>query len=235
MYCKNCGREMADDATFCSACGAGQQPTPQPAQSGSGRGATCWIIGCVALFALAVLAAVGIWLGVRYLQSEPQPDNDLPVISDSQLSPTDDIEPDQVRPPDLDEPLIGGGSEGTPGGGEQPSSGDEGVDPDWEAAVTALVDFFHAMERGDMDAMKATMTPQLAGEIDPELIAGGYESAGFNIDGQRQLDANSWEFLPTIKVNAADGSGIYTYSFRIKVMRTTSGWKLATFYPLEDE
>lgn len=33
MYCKQCGREIADDSMFCSHCGASQSSQPQPADT----------------------------------------------------------------------------------------------------------------------------------------------------------------------------------------------------------
>lgn len=78
-YCRSCGTEMADDATFCSKCGANQQaasaPAPQPQviviRRGGGQVAergTDWVrvmLGIVLFLillgvALPVCGAVGI-------------------------------------------------------------------------------------------------------------------------------------------------------------------------------
>ena len=32
MYCRNCGKELADNSLYCPECGANQKPIPQAAQ-----------------------------------------------------------------------------------------------------------------------------------------------------------------------------------------------------------
>lgn len=208
---------------------------PQPAARAK-SGASCWLIGCIALLVLVVILATLGYFGWRKYQAR---------LTEVSQAISDELELDTGGQQDsagTDEPPVinEGGSNSTglnSSGSNAGGSSSDGLTSGGSATTTpspmpTLNAFLEDAGKGDGQAMARRMTPQARaafGEVADMWGQGDWTHDSFEVTSQQKNSDTQWRFEVTETMRDWETNEPFYSTYGISLQWDGSAWRVSQF------